>query len=118
MFILTMICFLIGGVLGLRFKVFILIPTIVLALALVAANGVVVEEGILRLVGTMVVVATSIQLGYLGGSILQSVTCGTDAADHSRDSTRTSTEVAPVGQSRNLGGASSRFETSKQLRRA
>ena len=118
MLILTMISFLVGVVLGLRFKVFILVPAIGLALALVAVNGIVIEEGIWRLAGAMVVVATFLQLGYVGGSILQFVFCATRAADHGRASLPTSTGVSPSGQLRNRAGASSRFETSKQFRQA
>jgi hypothetical protein len=116
MLILTVISFFIGLVLGLRFKVFILVPAIGLALAMVAVNGI-VEDGVWWLVGTMVVVATSLQLGYVGGSILRLVICTTGAADHGRASMPTSTEV-PSGELRNHAGASSRFETSKHLRQA
>jgi hypothetical protein len=109
MLILAMISFLVGVVLGLRFKVFILVPAIGLALAIVAVNGV---------VGSMVVVAAFIQLGYLSGIILRAVTCGTRAADHGGASMPPSTEVSPSGQFRNRAGSSSRFETSKHLRQA
>jgi hypothetical protein len=118
MLILMMISVLIGVVLGLRFKVFILVPAIGLALAIAAAvNGIVVGEGAWQLVGTMVVVATSLQLGYVGGSIVQFVTA-TRASDHGKASVPTSTELSPSGQLPNRGGASSRFETRKQLRQA
>ena len=111
MLILAMISFLIGVVLGLRFKVFILVPAIGLALAMVAVNG--AGDGTWPLVGTMVVVATSLQLGYVCGSILQ---FATRAADHGMPTT--STEVSSSGQSQNLGGASGWFERRKQLRQA
>jgi hypothetical protein len=114
---LATISFLIGVSLGLRFTVLILVPAIGLALALVAVHGIVVEEGIWRLIGSMVVVATFIQLGYLGGNALRSVIFRTRAADHGNASMPTSTEV-PSSQSRNRAGASSRFEASKQLRQA
>jgi hypothetical protein len=117
MLVLTMISFLIGVVLGLRFKVFILVPAIGLALAMVAVNG--AGDGTWQLVVAMVLVATFLQLGYVGGSILRFCACATRAADHGRASMpTTSTEVSSSGQSQNLGGASSRFETSKQLRQA
>jgi hypothetical protein len=119
MLILTMISLLIGAALGLRFKVFILVPVIGLALAMVAVNG--AGDGTWQLVVTMVVVATFLQLGYLGGSILQSAVCAGRAADQ-RASTPTSTEIPSgqlrTGQLRNRAGASSRFEASKQLRQA
>ena len=98
MLILTMISFLIGLVLGLRFKVFILVPAIGLALAMVAVNG--AGDGTWQLVGTMVVVASSLQLGYVGGSILQFGVFATPAADYGRASKpTTSTEVSSSGRS-------------------
>jgi hypothetical protein len=115
MLILT-IC-LIGLVLGLRFKVLILVPALGLALAMVAVNGK-VEDGVWPLVGTMVEAAIFLQLGYVGGSILHFVIGASRVAHHSGTSTRTSPEVPPSGQLRNRGGASSRFESSKQLRQA
>jgi hypothetical protein len=75
MFILAMISFLAGAMLGLRFKVFVLVPAIGLALAVVAVNGIGVEDGVWRIVGTMVVAATFLQLGYVGGGILRFVIC-------------------------------------------
>ena len=115
MLILTI--FLIGLVLGLRFKMLILVPAIGLTLAIVAVNGN-VDDGVWRLVGTMVVAAIFLELGYLGGSVLHSVIGASRAADYSGASTRTSTEIAPSGQLRNRGGTSGRFETSKHLRKA
>jgi hypothetical protein len=117
MLILVIISFLIGLSLGVRFTVLILVPAIGLALALVVANGIVVEEGIWRLVGSMVIVVTFVQLGYLGGNLLRPAIFGTRAADHGRASIPTSTEV-PSSQLRNRAGASSRFEASKQLHQA
>lgn len=96
MLTLAIISLLIGVSLGLRFTMLSLVPAIGLALALVAANGIVVEEGIWRLVGSMVVVATFIQVGYLGGNVLRLVIFGTRAADHGSASMPTSTEV-PFG---------------------
>ena len=117
MLILMMISFLIGVVLGLHFKGLILLPAVGLALIVVAVNG--AGDGTWQLVGTMAVVATSVQLGYVGGSIWQFGVCATRAADHARPSMpTTSTEVSSSGQLRNLGGPSSRFETRKQLRQA
>jgi len=115
MLILAMNGFLIGVVLGLRFKMLVLVPTIGLVLAMVATTG----AGTWQLVGTMIVVATSLQLGYLGGGILQFSVFAKRAADHRGTSMPAiSTEVSSPGQSRNRGGMSSRFETGKQLRQA
>jgi hypothetical protein len=92
-------------------------PAIGLTFAVVIVNGD-VEDGVWRLVGTMVVAAIFLQLGYVSASALQFVIGASRAADHSGASTRTSTEVPPSGQLRNRGAASSRFETNKQLRQA
>src|SRR5580693_2651043 len=104
MFNLMMISFLIGGVLGLRFKVFILVPVIGSALVVAVVDGIVIEEGVWRLVSTMVVVAASLQLGYLGGSILRFVTCAMRPADQNSAPVLTSTEGSPSGHLRNCGG--------------
>ena len=120
MLILATIFFLVGVVLGLRFRMVILVPTVGVAFAMVAFNGVVVGADIWRLVGTMVVVATSVQLGYVAGSILQFVThaTATDAADRFGVSMPSSSEVSPSGRMPNRGGASSRFEANKHLHQA
>jgi hypothetical protein len=110
-----MIVFLVGLVLGLRFKVLILVPAIGLTLAMVAVNGNV--DGVWWLVGKMVVAAVFVQLGYVGGNILRFGISTARAADHGRASTPTSTEISS-SQLRNRVGASSRFEASKQLRQA
>jgi hypothetical protein len=118
MLILAIIGSLVGVALGLRFTMLILVPVIALALAFVAVNGVLIDEdGIWRIVGSMIIVVISVQLGYLGGNVLRSLIWGARAADHVRPSIPTSTEVSP-SQLRNHTGASSRFEASKQLHQA
>jgi hypothetical protein len=64
---------LIGAVLGLRFKVFILIPTVCFALAIAAADGYARGHTLRWIALTMITAATSLQVGYIGGSILRSV---------------------------------------------
>jgi hypothetical protein len=121
MLILTAICFLVGAMLGFQFKVFILVPAVGLALAMVAFNGVAFEEGTWQLVGTMVVVATSLQLGYFVGGVLQFVAHATRGVDRAEESMPTATGVFPSGDLRNRAqssGATGRFEASKQLRQA
>lgn len=81
---------LIGVILGLRFKAFTLVPAIVVALAVVTVNGVAVQEGAWQLVGTMALVATCLQLGFVGGSIFS----WTRAADHGTASAPASTEAS------------------------
>jgi hypothetical protein len=118
MLILAMICFPIGVILGLRFKMVILVPAIGLLEAMGVFNGFAVEEGIWQLVGTMVVVATSVQLGYFGGSILQLATHANEAANRHGESMLSSTEVSPSGRMHNRGGTSRRFDASKQPHQA
>jgi len=65
------ICFLVGAVLGLRFKVLILVPAIGFSVLVVTVNGIVLGESVWRLALVMVVAATAIQLGYIGGTVAQ-----------------------------------------------
>jgi len=62
---LTMISFFAGAVLGLRFKVFILVPVIGFALAFIAVSGALRGESIWDVTVAMAVVATCTQLGYV-----------------------------------------------------
>jgi hypothetical protein len=94
MLILTTISIFAGIVLGLRFTAFILVPAVGLALALLAANGMAHEDGVWSLVATMVVVATFLQLGYIGGSVLRFIMGTVRATDHGRASMTSSTEVS------------------------
>jgi hypothetical protein len=68
---LASICFLVGTVLGLRFKVPILFPAIGFSVLGVIANGIVVGESLWRLPLVAVVAATTIQLGYFAGAVAQ-----------------------------------------------
>jgi len=97
MLILAIISLLIGVILGLRFKMIVLVPAFGLALALVAVRGIVMGEGVWRPVGTTVAVATFLQLGYICGSILRIAFYRTGAADHGRASMPASTEVPRSG---------------------
>jgi hypothetical protein len=65
------ICFLFGAVLGLRFKLLILVPAIGFSVLVVTANGIVIGESLWRLALAAVVAATAIQLGYVGGTVAQ-----------------------------------------------
>jgi hypothetical protein len=68
---LARICFLVGAVLGLRFRVLILVPAIGLSVAVATANGIVLGESLWRLALVTVVVAMAIQLGYVLGTVAQ-----------------------------------------------
>jgi hypothetical protein len=70
MMILILIGGLVGAVLGLRYKVFALVPVICLALAIVAVGGVARGDDLRQLVVSMIVIAASLQLGYVGGILV------------------------------------------------
>ena len=78
--IFAIVSILVGTLLGLRFRVFILVPTITFALVFVIGVGVAREAGIWWIALEMVLVATALQLGYLGGSAF----AATRATDSSR----------------------------------
>ena len=70
MLTLSTVSTLLGAAFGLRFGVLILLPVMALELAIVAVNGLAVGESVGRLAIVMSLVATTSQLGYLGGSIV------------------------------------------------
>jgi hypothetical protein len=88
MILLAIVSILVGALLGLRFRVFILVPAITFALALVIGVGVAREAGIWWIALEMVVVATALQLGYLGGSAFAAT-----RATHSGEELQTSAEM-------------------------
>jgi len=88
---------LVGAVLGLRFKVLVLVPMICAALPVIVVSGITRGEGVWRLALAMIVVAISLQLGYVLGSFVQSIMGAARATNHRRASMPTS-----VGMSRSL----------------
>lgn len=70
MWTVTTISLLVGGVLGLRFNLFILVPTLGVALIMVAVTGMARGDGVWSLMATMVEVTIFLQLGYFGGTVL------------------------------------------------
>jgi hypothetical protein len=70
---LTIICFLTGAALGMRFKILIVIPVIGLALLGTAAVGIANGSPIGSTMLIMVLVATTLQLGYLAGVVSRHV---------------------------------------------
>jgi len=68
MIALTMLC--IGSALGLRFKVFVLLPAILLGLIVVTACGIAQGATIWSIALMNVVGASCLQFGYLGGVLL------------------------------------------------
>ena len=65
MFIL--LAFLLGAVLGMRFKVFILIPAIGFALIALLAGGIARGDNVSAILIAAVLSSSSLQIGYLGG---------------------------------------------------
>jgi hypothetical protein len=66
--ILTVVTILGGALLGLRYKVFILLPAATFVLVFVIGVGVAHGDGIWSIALDMMVAATALQLGYAGGS--------------------------------------------------
>jgi hypothetical protein len=75
---------LLGAVLGLRFKVLVLVPVICAALPIVVVAGIARGEGLWRLALAMIVVATSLQLGYILGIVVRFVLGAARAPNHAR----------------------------------
>jgi hypothetical protein len=65
---LTIVTILCGTVLGLRYKIFILLPAAMFMLVFVIGVGVARGAGIWRIALDMTVAMTALQLGYAGGS--------------------------------------------------
>jgi hypothetical protein len=68
MLTLTIVTILVGAVLGLRYKVFTLLPAVMFVLAFVIGVDVARGAGIWRIALDMMVATTALQLGYAGGS--------------------------------------------------
>jgi len=68
MLTLTIVTILVGAVLGLRYKVFTLLPAVMFVLVFVIGAGVARGAGIWRIALDMMVATTALQLGYAGGS--------------------------------------------------
>ena len=67
---LTIISALLGVWLGLTFRVFILFPAAIFALATLAGSGAASEAGALGMVVLDISVIVAMQAGYIGGSAL------------------------------------------------
>ena len=65
----TIVSVLLGALLGTRFRVSILLPVVLLAVAIVAAVGLARESSAWRILLEIIVVMTALELGYLGGSV-------------------------------------------------
>jgi hypothetical protein len=62
-----------GAVLGLRFKVLILVPAVMFAVMFAAVVGIARTDSVLSVVLLMAAVGTAVQLGYLAGIAVRAV---------------------------------------------
>lgn len=69
MLILAMAAILLGAVLGLRFKVLILLPAAVVAVAIIVAAGSIEHSSFSAIAVDAVLVLAGLQMGYLAGAI-------------------------------------------------
>ena len=69
MLILAMAAVLLGAVLGLRFKVLILLPAAVVAVTIMIAAGSIEHSGFSAIAVDAVLVLAGLQMGYLAGTI-------------------------------------------------
>ena len=73
MMLLILTGVLVGAVLGLRLKVFVLVPVICGALVIVVGDGIARGDAIWRLAFSMIMVVTALQLGYFLGNVIRFV---------------------------------------------
>jgi len=62
---------LVGAALGLRFKVFVLVPATAVALGIVAVGQIAYGQSLGRIAIAMIAIAASIQIGYIGGIVIR-----------------------------------------------
>ena len=74
MLMLSLVLFLTGAVLGLRFKVLVLIPAITLAVMAILARDVIHGDGVALIAVTAALAATCLQMGYLAGIVTRHAT--------------------------------------------
>jgi hypothetical protein len=73
---LAILATLFGMVLGLRFRVLVLLPAFAFGLVLITGGGLASGTGIWRIVASLVLLAGGLQFGFLGGSGLRLVMAG------------------------------------------
>jgi hypothetical protein len=73
MAIFAILCFLLGAVLGQRFKVLVLGPSIAFGVVVAIAVGIGRAEDVWGIVLTVILVSASIEIGYLSGTIINSL---------------------------------------------
>ena len=60
-----------GTLLGLRYKVFVLIPATGVAITIVALGGLAKANSFVEIVATMIAISTVLQLGYVLGNVIE-----------------------------------------------
>jgi len=87
MSMLILLVSLIGAVLGLRFKVLILIPAIGFTIIAAVATGIAGGNGLLAILLAGVLASTCLQIGYLGGILARySITLARAGSSPRKDS--------------------------------
>jgi hypothetical protein len=94
MMILFLMGVLVGAVLGVRFKVLVLVPAICAALPVVVVAEIARGEGIWGLALATIVVASSLQIGYILGNVVWFVTGAARATNHRTSSMPTSAGIS------------------------
>jgi len=61
----------VGTLLGLRYKVLVLIPGTGIAIVMVALGGLANADSFVQIAGRMVAISTVLQLGYVLGSVIE-----------------------------------------------
>ena len=77
MTMLSMTAMLIGALLGLRFKVLILVPAIIIGSAATLGIGMAHSNSLWFTLLAMVLAITALQMGYLGGAVIRFINAGT-----------------------------------------
>ena len=96
MMLLILTGVLVGAVLGLRLKVFVLVPVICGALAIVVVDGIAREDTLWQLAFSMIMIITALQLGYFLGNVIRFVM--TSAPNQGRPSLPTSDRTSGRAQ--------------------
>jgi hypothetical protein len=79
MLMLLLLAVLVGAVLGMRFKVFVLIPAIGLTLPTILAAGMISRESLASFAVTAILAGTCLQIGYLAGAVARYATAAARA---------------------------------------
>ena len=97
MFLLAIVHTLIGAVLGLRFKVMVLVPMFAISLIAIAGVNAALGTGLWMTLIEMVIAVTSTQVGYLGGAAIRLFLAAPRGAAAERTSPNTVSRPIPEG---------------------